>query len=88
MKSLQQMTQADPNEMCSAGNGLGNRPEPDEMELMDARNIKSLPKAILCSIHQPSSETFQRFSHIILMHAGRTVFQGTRDEAITYFSRY
>lgn len=86
VKCLQQLTQVDPNEMCSVGNGSANRC--DEMELMDAGNSNNLPKAILCSIHQPTSEIFQRFSHIILMYAGRAVFQGTGDEAIAYFSRF
>lgn len=86
VKCLQQLTQVDTNEVSSNGNHMNTRS--DEMELLDTRKMSSLPKAILCSIHQPTSEIFQCFSHIILMYAGRAVFQGTRDEAISYFSRH
>lgn len=44
-------------------------------------------KAILCSIHQPTSEVFEYFSHIILMSSGCIIFQGTTPEAATFFSR-
>lgn len=44
-------------------------------------------KAIVCSIHQPTSDIFQCFTHIILMYAGRCVFHGSTDEAITHFSK-
>lgn len=61
----------------------------NSLELI-ARNKKNkaAPKAIICSIHQPTSDIFQCFSHIILMHAGKSVFQGTADEAFEYFSRF
>lgn len=50
-------------------------------------NEKKVAKAILCTIHQPTSEIFQCFSHIILLYQGRCVFQGQPQDAIVYFSK-
>lgn len=44
-------------------------------------------KAIVCSIHQPSSDIFQCFTHIILMNEGRIVYQGSTEEANIFFSK-
>lgn len=44
-------------------------------------------KLVICSIHQPSSEVFACFSHIILMQDGQIAFQGTLRQAEFYFSR-
>lgn len=45
-------------------------------------------KAIICSIHQPTSEVFEFFTHVIVMHAGRIAFQGTVAQANIEFARY
>lgn len=44
-------------------------------------------KLVICSIHQPSSEVFACFSHVILMQEGRIAFQGSVNEADEFFSR-
>ncbi|XP_023302901.2 protein brown [Lucilia cuprina] len=44
-------------------------------------------KAIICSIHQPTSDIFELFTHIILMDAGRIIYQGRTEEAFEFFSR-
>lgn len=62
-------------------NGLELMPTQQQLNRMP-------PKAVICSIHQPTSDIFQCFSHIILMYAGRCVFQGTADEAIQHFSKF
>lgn len=57
-----------------------------EMSVIDYK--RTLPnKAIICSIHQPTSEVFECFSHVILMQSGRICFQGTVDEARSFFWR-
>lgn len=43
-------------------------------------------KAVICAIHQPPSNVFECFSHVILMHGGHIVFQGTVQQASTYYS--
>lgn len=58
-----------------------------EMSIVDSNRLVS-NIAIMCSIHQPTSEVFECFSHIILMQSGRITFQGTVDEAKSFFSRY
>lgn len=63
----------------------------DEIEMASKaqnENKNYCRKVVMCSIHQPSSEVFEYFSHIILMYAGRIVFQGSTTEASTFFSRY
>lgn len=44
-------------------------------------------KLVICSIHQPSSEVFACFSHVILMQEGRIAFQGSVNEAEKFFTR-
>lgn len=60
------------------------------MELMSSTDssIHMPAKAIICSIHQPTSEIFQCFSHIVLMYSGRCVFSGSSEEAIAHFSKF
>jgi ABC-type multidrug transport system ATPase subunit len=41
---------------------------------------------ILATIHQPSSETFNLFTHVLIMSQGSTVYFGPREEAIAHFS--
>ncbi|XP_055706772.1 protein brown-like [Phlebotomus papatasi] len=42
---------------------------------------QTFPKGIVCSIHQPTSDIFHCFSHMILLREGRIVFQGTTSQA-------
>lgn len=81
LKYLSEMENENPTNGISYGFG-------DDELIPKMKSSKTAPKAIICSIHQPSSEIFQCFSHIILMYAGRCVFQGTTDEAFNHFSRY
>lgn len=69
----------------NATNGHENRIEiSSKSKMLD----KMSPKAVICSIHQPTSDIFQCFSEIILMHAGRCVFQGKTEDAFEFFSRF
>ncbi|XP_037944208.1 protein brown-like [Teleopsis dalmanni] len=43
-------------------------------------------KAIICSIHQPTSDIFELFTHIILMDAGRIIYQGSTEKALQFFT--
>jgi hypothetical protein len=40
---------------------------------------------VMATIHQPSTETFNMFSHVLIMAKGQTVFFGDREDAISYF---
>lgn len=59
------------------------------MELISTSepNKEKLAKAIVCTIHQPTSDIFQCFSHIILLYHGRCIFQGSAQDAIDHFSK-
>ncbi|KAJ3360862.1 hypothetical protein HDU91_004259, partial [Kappamyces sp. JEL0680] len=41
---------------------------------------------ILATIHQPSTETFNLFTHVLILAKGETAFFGTREEAILHFA--
>jgi ATP-binding cassette, subfamily G (WHITE), eye pigment precursor transporter len=43
-------------------------------------------KTIICTIHQPSSETFSYFDSICLLSQSRMGFFGSREAALEYFS--
>lgn len=66
----------------------------DSMEMEIVMNRSDYPlidkftnRAIICSIHQPTSDVFECFTHIIIVSGGRIAFQGTVDEASKLFSR-
>lgn len=44
-------------------------------------------RTVLCSIHQPPSDVFEIFTHVILMRSGSVVFQGTVKEALEAFAK-
>ncbi|XP_005179101.1 protein brown isoform X1 [Musca domestica] len=68
-----------------------------EMEILDSDlpSLKALnnspngryKKAIICSIHQPTSDIFELFTHIVLMDAGRLVYQGRTEDAVEFFTK-
>lgn len=42
-------------------------------------------KTIICTIHQPSSELFQKFDHLVLVSCGRVVYSGQPINSVKYF---
>lgn len=52
----------------------------------NGRDREGRRKAILCTIHQPSSEVFALFSQIVLLVEGRLAFSGTAPAAIAFFT--
>lgn len=66
-----------------------NEPDSDEDLELGFKPIGNADKnkLVVCSIHQPSSEVFACFSHVILMQEGRIAFQGTVHEAENFFLR-
>ncbi len=43
-------------------------------------------KTIICTIHQPSSEIFEKFDRLCLMAEGRLAYIGPNNEAPKFFS--
>ncbi|XP_067637561.1 protein brown-like isoform X2 [Eurosta solidaginis] len=84
----------------SNGNSNSTYQNGIEMDTLHAKNIGSSDallsryvnsnvhhkKAIICSVHQPSSELFELFTHIILMDGGRIIFQGSSEHASQFFT--
>jgi hypothetical protein len=59
------------------------------MALSVCRIFKSLAdsgKLVLCVIHQPSSEIFELFTHLLLLAKGQVAYHGPRADAVPYFS--
>ena len=50
-------------------------------KVADERNI-----AVVCTIHQPSTKTFQNFDQVMVLSMGRLAYAGSRIEAENYFA--
>lgn len=44
-------------------------------------------KTVVCTIHQPSSETFAMFDRLVLLAEGRIAYQGSSSGALGFFER-
>jgi len=42
---------------------------------------------VLCTVHQPSSEIFEMFDNVILLHDGEVVYNGPNDKISEYFDQ-
>lgn len=49
------------------------------------RKIAASGTTVLCTIHQPSSDTFSLFDNLILLAKGECAFIGTTKQALNYF---
>ncbi len=59
------------------------------MSIVDCmKSLASQGKTIICTIHQPSSELFQKFDSLYLMAEGRLAYSGALEKAYDFFSRY
>jgi ABC-type multidrug transport system ATPase subunit len=57
-------------------------------ELVDKmKDMSRDGRTILCTIHQPSSEVLNMFSHLILLADGRIAFIGNTKSALEFFSK-
>lgn len=55
--------------------------------ITSVRRLAENQKAtVIATIHQPSTETFELFSHVLILGQGQTVYYGPRDQAIEYFA--
>ncbi|GIY38002.1 protein white [Caerostris extrusa] len=51
------------------------------------RDMAEGGRTIVCTIHQPSSEVFELFDHLLLMAEGRVAFRGRSTKALDFFKR-
>ena len=51
------------------------------------KQLANLGKTIICTIHQPSSEIFEKFDTVYLMAEGRLAFKGDLNQALVFFER-
>ncbi|KAH8370382.1 hypothetical protein KR093_003237 [Drosophila rubida] len=90
---------ATPSDSSSASNSIDIDPLDNSHESL-LQSMKELPtlsvlnnspngtqkKAAICSIHQPTSDIFELFTHIILMDGGRIIYQGRTEHAAKFFT--
>ncbi|XP_015906784.1 protein white isoform X2 [Parasteatoda tepidariorum] len=51
------------------------------------RDMAHSGRTIVCVIHQPSSEVFELFDHLLLMAEGRVAYRGRASRALEFFER-
>lgn len=56
-------------------------------EVSARRILGRLKKSVICSIHQPTSDIFELFTDVILMDAGRIIYQGSTKSAYDFFTK-
>lgn len=52
------------------------------------QDVAASGKLVIAAIHQPSSQLFHYFNHIMLLAEGKLVFQGDKEDATNFFERY
>ncbi len=67
-----------------ATSGLDSWMAENIVDLMKSMARKG--RAILCVIHQPSSEVYHKFDRVLLMAEGRNLFMGDVGDAKEYFN--
>lgn len=50
------------------------------------RKLANTGKIVVCVIHQPSSDTFNLFTHLCLLAKGRMAYLGELPKAVDYFA--
>lgn len=50
------------------------------------RKLANTGKIVVCVIHQPSSDTFNLFTHLCLLAKGRMAYLGELSKAVDYFA--
>lgn len=49
------------------------------------RKVATSGATVLLTVHQPTSPMFKTFDHIVLLHEGRCMFQGSPDSVTSFF---
>lgn len=58
-----------------------------EEVVREMRRIADSGRTVIATIHQPSSQVFERFTHLVLLAgAGRVAYLGPRPRAVPYFA--
>jgi ABC-type multidrug transport system ATPase subunit/ABC-type multidrug transport system permease subunit len=68
-----------------ATTGLDSQTAQDLVDIL--REIALTGRTVICTIHQPSYEVFERFDRLLLLDSGRVVYNGPVKESTSYFSR-
>ena len=52
------------------------------------RSLANQGRTIICTIHQPSSETFEMFDKLCLLAEGKLAFIGSLNQAISFYESW
>lgn len=50
------------------------------------RNMADTGRIVICSIHQPSSQSFMTFTHVLLLANSRTAYYGRVENLVEYLN--
>jgi ATP-binding cassette, subfamily G (WHITE), eye pigment precursor transporter len=50
------------------------------------RSLANQGKTIICTIHQPSTDTFKKFDHLYLMAEGNLAYSGSISNVVDFFA--
>ena len=50
------------------------------------KHLTAMKMIVIASIHQPTTATFNLFSQLVLLSAGRLVYSGPTDQVVPYFA--
>ncbi|KAG5178542.1 ABC transmembrane transporter [Tribonema minus] len=57
-----------------------------EVVVSKLRALAAVGRTVLCTIHQPSSDIYEQFTHLHLLAEGRTAYFGPREGAVEHFA--
>ncbi|KAJ9466211.1 Protein white [Diplonema papillatum] len=52
------------------------------------KDLAAAGRTIICTIHQPSSDTFKKFDNLLLLSAGRVVYNGKASKSMEYMAKH
>ncbi|XP_037927122.1 protein brown isoform X1 [Hermetia illucens] len=84
IKSLRSLSESK-DEFISIGTKIRTFTEHKQLKTSPTMR-NNFQKGVICSIHQPSSDIFELFTHIILLDNGRIIYQGSSN-ATSFFSQ-
>ncbi|KAJ9466912.1 Protein white [Diplonema papillatum] len=52
------------------------------------KDLAAAGRTVICTIHQPSSDTFKKFDNLLLLSAGRVIYNGTASKSMEYMAKH
>ncbi|KAJ9466210.1 Protein white [Diplonema papillatum] len=52
------------------------------------KDLAAAGRTVICTIHQPSSDTFKKFDNLVLLSAGRVIYNGESSKSMEYMAKH